>query len=99
MYRNWPEMEITIAEHKITINSNVLNRSVTCTLLMPKENYSAEPFNLLLLNDGQEAENLLLKETLEELSSSNRIKPLIVAAIPAGEERIQEYGVAGKPDF
>src|SRR6202042_762822 len=59
----------------------------------------AEPFNLLLLNDGQETTNLQFVETLEELTNTNRIKPLIVAAIHAGEERIQEYGVAGKPDF
>jgi enterochelin esterase family protein len=99
MYWNLPEMEITIVENKITINSDVLKREVTCTLLMPEENDITEPYNLLLLNDGQEAENLQLKDTLEELSSANRIKPLIVAAIHAGEERIQEYGVAGKPDF
>ena len=99
MYWNLPEMEITITENKITINSNVLKRQVTCTLLVPEENYTAEPFNLLLLNDGQEIESLQLKETLEGLSSDNRIKPLIIAAIHAGEERIQEYGVAGKPDF
>ena len=99
MYWNIPEMEITITENTIIINSIVLRRQVTCTLLMPEENYTAEPFNLLLLNDGQEIESLQLKETLEELGSDNRIKPLIVAAIYAGEERIQEYGVAGKPDF
>jgi enterochelin esterase family protein len=99
MYWNMPEMEITIVEKKITINSDVLKRQVTCTLLMPEENYIAEPYNLLLLNDGQETTNLQLAETLEELTNANRIKPLIVAAIHAGEERIQEYGVAGKPDF
>ncbi len=99
MYWNLPEMEITIVENKITINSDVLTRQVTCTLLVPEENDITEPYNLLLLNDGQEAENLQLKDTLEELSSTNRIKPLIVAAIHAGEERIQEYGIAGKPDF
>jgi enterochelin esterase family protein len=96
---NWMEMEITIAEHKITINSDALERGVTCTLLIPAENNITEPLNLLLLNDGQETENLYLKETLEELSGANRIKPLIVAAIHAGEERVQEYGVASKPDF
>jgi len=99
MYWNMPEMEITIAENKITINSDVLKRQVTCTLLMAEENYIAEPFNLLLLNDGQETPNLQLVETLEELTNTNRIKPLIVVAIHAGEERIQEYGIAGKPDF
>jgi enterochelin esterase-like enzyme len=92
-------MGITIAENKITINSDVLKRIVTCTLLVPQENVFAEPVNLLLLNDGQEAANLRLKETLEELFSANRIKPLIIIAIHAGEERLLEYGTAGIPDF
>ena len=99
MYWNLQEMEITIAEDKITIKPDVLKREVTCTLLMPEENDIAEPLNLLLLNDGQEAENLQLKETLEELINSGRIKPVLVVAIHAGEERLQEYGTAGKPDF
>ncbi len=76
MYWNPVEMGVTVAENKITINSAVLKRQVTCTILMPEENYVAEPFNLLLLNDGQESENLLLKETLEDLNGTNRIKPL-----------------------
>ncbi len=99
MYWNLPEMEITITENKITINSAALKRHVTCTMLMPAENDITEPLNLLLLNDGQETENLQLRETLEELSSTNRIKPLIIVAIHAGEDRLHEYGVAGKPDF
>jgi enterochelin esterase family protein len=99
MHWNLPEMGITIIEHKITIESTPLKRAVTCTLFMRTENNFAEPFNLLLLNDGQEAENLLLKEAIEELENTNRIKPLIVAAIHAGDERILEYGTAGKPDF
>jgi len=99
MYWNLPEMEITIAENEITINSDILKREVTCILLTPEENIFAEPINLLLLNDGQEIENLRIKETLEELLSTNRIKPLIVVAIHAGEERIQEYGAANNPDF
>ncbi len=99
MYWNLPEMEITITENKITINSAALKRQVTCTMLMPAENDITEPLNLLLLNDGQETENLLLRDTLEELSSTGRIKPLIIVAIHTCEDRIQEYGVAGKPDF
>jgi len=99
MHRNWLEMEITITENKITINSQLLKRDVTCTLLIPEENDFAEPFNLLLLNDGQEATNLRLKETIEELLSTNRIGPLIVAAIHTNEQRQQEYGTAGNPDF
>jgi len=99
MYRNLPEMEIAIAEKNITIRSEHLKRDVTCTLLMPEETEIAEPLNLLLLNDGQEIQSLQLKETVEELSNSQRIKPLMVVAIHANEDRLHEYGTAGKPDF
>jgi enterochelin esterase family protein len=99
MYRTLPQMGITIVENKISINSKLLDREVTCTFLIPQENDLAEPINLLLLNDGQEAESLQLREALEELMNANRIKPVLAVAIHAGDERIQEYGTAGKPDF
>ncbi len=99
MYLSWTETEMTITEHKITINSTALKREVTCTILLPEGPGNAEPIDLLLLNDGQELENLQLQETLQKLYDTNRMRPLVVAAIHAGEERIQEYGVAGKPDF
>jgi enterochelin esterase family protein len=99
MYTSWQEMEITITENNITIKSDVLKRDVECTLLMPEDGEISEPLNLLLLNDGQEAENLQLKETLQSLAGNNRIKPVLVVAIHAGDERLLEYGTAGKPDF
>lgn len=99
MYRNWTELEMTITENKIIIKSELLKRDVDVTLLMPENDALTEPLSLLLLNDGQEIESLALKETLEELTGTNRIKPLIVVAIHAGEERTQEYGTASKPDF
>ncbi|WP_295666708.1 alpha/beta hydrolase-fold protein [uncultured Mucilaginibacter sp.] len=99
MYWNLPEMEIAIAEKNIIIRSEHLKRNVTCTLLIPEETEFVEPMNLLLLNDGQEIESLELKETLEELTNSQRIKPTLVVAIHADENRLHEYGTAGKPDF
>lgn len=93
------DAEMKIAEQEITITSAALNRDVTCTLLLPEEDAFAEPLNLLLLNDGQELENLKLIDTLENLNDRNCIKPLLVVAIHANEDRLAEYGVAGKPDF
>lgn len=99
MYLGWAETEMTITEKNIIIDSALLKREVTCTLLMPDEHEVTEPLNLLLLNDGQELENLALAQTLEQLYSNNRLKPIMVAAIHAGDDRLQEYGVAGRPDF
>ena len=90
---------MAVTENNIILNSELLQREVTCTILMPEDNSLAGPLNLLLLNDGQEADNLKLKETLEELYSHNRLKPVVVVAIHANEDRLQEYGVAANPDF
>lgn len=54
--------------------------------------------NLLLLNDGQEAEQLHIKETLSDLVKTKAIQPLLIVAIHPGN-RDQEYGVSGLPDF
>ncbi|WP_448702332.1 alpha/beta hydrolase [Mucilaginibacter sp. AW1-3] len=91
--------EMTVAEESLLIDSEILNREVTITLLMPGEFNFAEPLNLLLLNDGQEVNNLLLSTTLQNLYHSNKIRPVVIAAIHAGEERLQEYGVAHHPDY
>ncbi|GGH17616.1 alpha/beta hydrolase [Mucilaginibacter phyllosphaerae] len=93
------DIEMNIAQQELTIASKVLEREVTLTLLMPGDNAVAEPLNLLLLNDGQDLEDLKLADTLQNLYDRNCIKPLLTVAIHAGEERIQEYGIAGKPDF
>jgi enterochelin esterase family protein len=99
MHWNLPEMEIAIAEKNIILKSEYLKREVTCTALLPEGIELNNTFNLLLLNDGQETGNLRLKETIEELAATNRIKHLLVVGIHANEERLQEYGTAGKPDF
>jgi len=91
--------EMTITEQILTIPSAALGRDVTCTVLMPDDYNKTEPLNLLLLNDGQDLENLQVKEALLSLSNSYKIKPVLVMAISAGEDRLQEYGTAGKLDF
>jgi enterochelin esterase-like enzyme len=99
MYLGWTVSEMTIAKTDISIDSEYLKRDVTITLLLPEGNAIAEPLNLLLLNDGQELENVRLDDTLEVLYEAGMLKPVIVAAIHAGNDRLQEYGVAGRPDF
>jgi len=100
MYPSWTVSEMTITETEITVDSEHLKRDVTITLLIPDGYDSIEPLNLLLLNDGQEVITLRLAETLEKLYSTGSIKPILVAAINAdNKDRLQEYGVAGKPDY
>jgi enterochelin esterase-like enzyme len=99
MYPGWLETEMIITEQDINITSALLEREVTLTILKPEDSDIAEPLNLLLLNDGQELPNLGLKTTLDALYNTNRLKPVLVVAIHAGNDRLDEYGIAGKPDF
>lgn len=99
MYLNWNVSEMTVTQSEITIESEFLKRDVTITLLLPGGREAGEPISLLLLNDGQETVSLQLSETLENLYETGTVKPVAVAAIHCGNDRLQEYGVAGKPDY
>lgn len=59
---------------------------------------SDERYPLLLVNDGQDRKALQLHETLAELSWKGEIRPIIVAAIPTDDNRLQEYGTAIAPN-
>ena len=58
----------------------------------------ARPYPLLLALDGQTMPQWRLAETLDEQVGAGRLEPVVVAAVPASAERIEEYGTAGAPD-
>jgi enterochelin esterase family protein len=99
MYHHVLTRDMAVTEETLIIESTFLKREVTCSLLITDGIDNLDKINLLLLNDGQELENLQLKTTLEELYNNQQIPPMLVAAIHANEERLQEYGAAGMPDF
>lgn len=98
MYCTVLKQQMEVTEEVLVIDSAFLKREVICALLIPEGFDSLQQINLLLLNDGQETENLGLNQTLTKLYSQQQIAPVLVAAIHAGE-RIQEYGTAGNLDF
>ncbi len=55
-------------------------------------------FNLLLLNDGQDIEQLHVKEIIDSLYKKKLIQPLVVVAIHTSD-RMKELGITGYPDF
>jgi enterochelin esterase-like enzyme len=82
-----------------TIASVHLKRNVEFLLYAPGDLNGTEVLNLLVLNDGQEAEGIKLEEALNTLYGNGTIDPVIVLAVKASDDRMQEYGVAGIPDF
>lgn len=88
-----------VARTQHSIKSAILKREVKIDLFIPNDLLGNEILNLLLLNDGQDATALDLEQTLNELYEKNRLEPTVLVAIHASENRTQEYGIAGVPDF
>ena len=57
------------------------------------------PYPVLVALDGQTMPQWRLAETLEELVRGNRIEPVVVVAVPASPDRIDEHGTAAELDF
>lgn len=85
------------AEHLLP--SVCLKRTVALEIYVPDFLLGNEEINLLLLNDGQEAEALQVQEVLQKLYQFGKIEAVVVVAIKASADRLHEYGVAGMPDY
>ncbi|MDX2047439.1 MAG: alpha/beta hydrolase-fold protein [Chitinophagaceae bacterium] len=78
--------------------SRHLQRKVKLTIINTPVPADKSELNLLIFNDGNEIHKLRLKEILDSLYKKKLITPVVAVAIHAGD-RMQEYGVAGKPDY
>lgn len=61
--------------------------------------WTEKSLHLLLLNDGQDLPRFSFETIYHSLVSSNTLAPLVCVGIHAGHERMQEYGIAGTPDY
>jgi len=93
------------AAHTVTALSaelavrGIMPRRVTVYLPPGYDVARAQPYPLLLALDGQTMPQWRLAETLDELVGDGAIEPVVVAAVPASAERMDEYGMAGQLDF
>ncbi len=78
--------------------SRHLQRKVKLTVIFTPIPNDKSQLNLLILNDGQDIEKFRVKEITDSLYKKKLIAPLVIVAVDAGD-RMQEYGVADKPDF
>ena len=76
-----------------------LKREVELEIFSPENLFGNERVNLLLLNDGQDLAQMDMENMLNSLYEKWKIEPTVVIGIKAGNDRVMEYGVAGKPDF
>lgn len=80
------------------VYSRHLQRKVSITVINTPIPKDRSQLNLLILNDGQDMEEMGVKQIVDSLYKAGLIRPLLVVGVPAGD-RMQEYGIAGKPDF
>jgi enterochelin esterase family protein len=75
------------------------SRRVTVYLPPGYDEDRADPYPLLVALDGQTMPQWRLAETLDELVKAGAIEPVVVTAVPASADRVEEYGTAGQLDF
>ncbi|HKG05149.1 MAG TPA: alpha/beta hydrolase-fold protein [Pedobacter sp.] len=81
------------------LKSASLKREVELEIFIPDQLLGNEQLNLLLLNDGQDADAMGIADTLAQLYGQHKISAVAIVAIKASAARLDEYGVAGIPDF
>ncbi len=81
--------------------SEFLGRPVAVSVLLPPGHDAARsaPYPVLYLNDGQDLPRLGLRATLAALWAEPALGPFVVVAPHASEQRLHEYGIAGRPDY
>ncbi len=88
----------SVKERSDEIYSRHLQKHVKLNIISTPLPKDKSELNLLLLNDGQDLEQLRVKMIIDSLYSKKLIQPVLVVGIQPGD-RMQEYGVANFPDY
>lgn len=89
---------VTVLGEELAVRG-IAPRRVTVYLPPGYDAARARPYPLLLALDGQTMPQWRLAETLDALVGAGAIEPVVVAAVPASAQRMDEYGMAGRLDF
>ncbi|HEV7621075.1 MAG TPA: alpha/beta hydrolase-fold protein, partial [Flavisolibacter sp.] len=92
------ELSNYIVEQK-AIPSRHLNRYVIADVYLPKNIIDPESLSLLLINDGQNLDEMDFAQMLNQLLFEKEIAPLLAVGIYASKDRKNEYGTAGILDY
>jgi len=87
-----------VKERSDELYSRHLQRHVKLTIISTPMPDDKSEMNLLILNDGQDMERFQVKKILDSLYEKKAIQPLLIVGVKT-EDRMQEYGVAGMPDY
>lgn len=81
------------------VDSKFLKRIVIVDCYLPKNIAAPNLLSLLLVNDGQDLEEIKFSRLLNELMECNEISPLLCVGIHSGKDRKNEYGTAKILDY
>ncbi len=81
------------------LSSEWLQRDVKVDSYLPYHVADPSQLSLLLINDGQNMDEMGFDSILEKLYAEKALEPLLCVAIHAGVERKMEYGIASEPDY
>src|ERR1041385_7574037 len=83
----------------VTVQSQCLGRDVQIDFFAPREMDDPANAGLLLVNDGQNMNELGLQNILEDFYADRQVKPIVMVGIHAGNQRKIEYGTAIQADY
>jgi enterochelin esterase-like enzyme len=86
------ELSNILVEQK-AIASHYLKRYVIVDFYLPKHVNGHDTLSLLLINDGQNLDEMPFAPMLNGLIQSSQISPLFCAGIHCNKDRIEEYGI------
>ena len=93
-----PQVSSILVENA-KLQSTFLEREVIIDFYLPRNVQDPTTIHLLLINDGQNMEELGLEQILQQLNADQLLQPLLCVAIHAGTERKMEYGIATQTDY
>ena len=94
-----PSSAAFFQHQEIQLTSQFLERELTISVLMPTNVGADGSLPVLYLNDGQDLDRLRLPATLQRLYEQQLVRPFVLIAPHANEQRLHEYGIVGLPDY
>lgn len=94
-----PVNQANVPIENVSIRSAFLDRQVTIDFYLPAKTSANSGVDLLLINDGQNLDELGLAKILQKLYHENLVRPLLCVGIHTGSQRKMEYGVSSTADY
>jgi enterochelin esterase-like enzyme len=91
------ESDVFCTVETFTVSSVLLNREVLVDCYLPRL-YDEDNLYLLLINDGQDLRSMKFEQILHKFFTNNSVS-LMCVGIHCSNDRKNEYGVSGHPDY